>query len=244
MAYEKRWQPVSAVAITAPGTADGKLSVSSTLGFKVKMQVRIDTSPEPLLLEVKRVTSPTQLELGELNTPIEKRADLSSVTVLNILLAYEQKRSNIPLQEISRWVYEEEPTVAWRNILVDPLGRFYSTSNPFPVRLSDGSVNIGTVNAELEVQLSHQDNVPDAGDVADSVRIGDGVEEMAVNPDGSINVYPQNSIINQPFDDIQMTYDPVTQDMTNVKYKLSGTIVREWNLSYDAFGNVTEISKV
>ena len=70
----------------------------------------------------------------------------------------------------------------------DESGNAFTLANPLPVELSDGSISIGTVNAEVEVQLSHQDNVPDAGDVADSVRIGDGTNELAVNADGSINV--------------------------------------------------------
>lgn len=75
-----------------------------------------------------------------------------------------------------------------RTHAVDWLGRSYSRSNPVPVELSDGSISIGTVNAELEVQLSHQDNVPDIGDVHDSVRIGDGIHTLEINSDGSINV--------------------------------------------------------
>lgn len=82
----------------------------------------------------------------------------------------------------------EDNADARRVTIVDRDGIFNDTQHPLYVRLSDGSINIGTVNAELEVQLSHKDNDPDAGDVHDSVRIGDGVEELAINPDGSINV--------------------------------------------------------
>jgi hypothetical protein len=63
-----------------------------------------------------------------------------------------------------------------------------SAENPIYTQLTDGSINIGTVNGELEVALSHKDNDPDIGDVHDSVRIGDGTEELAINSDGSINV--------------------------------------------------------
>ncbi len=62
----------------------------------------------------------------------------------------------------------------------------YSADKPLFVQLSDGSIEIGTVNAELEVQLSHQDDVPDTGDIADSVQIGDGTDTLEINPDGSI----------------------------------------------------------
>lgn len=79
---------------------------------------------------------------------------------------------------------------AKRVTLVNLDGTENSPDNPLYVQLSDGSINIGTVNAELEVQLSHKNNDPDLGDIADSVRIGDGVEELAINPDGSINTSP------------------------------------------------------
>lgn len=89
--------------------------------------------------------------------------------------------------------------------LKDENGDAYSPSNPLHVQLSDGSVNIGTVNAELEVQLSRKDNDPDAGDVHDAVRIGnqdvelgfndlgDGTGEAKVEARGFVGVDPLNS---------------------------------------------------
>lgn len=71
---------------------------------------------------------------------------------------------------------------------VDEFGSPINTQNPLPVRLTDGSLNIGSVNAQLEVQLSHAADTPDPGDVPDSVQIGDGQDILEVNPDGSINV--------------------------------------------------------
>ena len=68
--------------------------------------------------------------------------------------------------------YKAEFNFPVRSALTDEDGNPYSPDNPLSVQLSDGQVNIGTVNAELEVQLSRQDNNPDAGDVHDSVRIG------------------------------------------------------------------------
>lgn len=87
----------------------------------------------------------------------------------------------------------EDAADARRVTLVGATGILNSPDNPVYVQLSDGSVNIGTVNAELEVQLSHMDNVPDSGDVADSVRIGDGVDELGIESDGSINVNIQDT---------------------------------------------------
>lgn len=79
----------------------------------------------------------------------------------------------------------EDDADAKRIVMVDSLGNFNSEDNPLFVQLTDGSITIGTVNAELEVQLSHLDNDPDAGDVHDSVRIGDGVKEITATEYGS-----------------------------------------------------------
>lgn len=84
----------------------------------------------------------------------------------------------------------EDSADAKRVVVVDPTGIYLGSSpdKPIYVQLSDGSVNIGTVNAEVEMQLSSKDDFPDAGDQHDSIRIGDQNYELSVNSDGSINV--------------------------------------------------------
>lgn len=197
--YEKRWRAIAPRLFTANGTSEGVITVASTKGFHVKQEVRLTSSAFPgqqEILQVKDVLSSTQLVVGPAAAALNVFSDVSGYLVANsaAIRAYTQNRPAIPQTEHERAVYEEEPVVAKRVILVDELGEKFSESNPVPVQLSDGSINIGSVNAELEVQLSHRDNDPDAGDVADSVRIGDGQDELAVNSDGSINVIVQNSL--------------------------------------------------
>lgn len=189
---EKRFVAIAPQFFTADGQANGTITVADTRLFKVKQEIVIAATTLPNLdnLEVKRINSATQLIVGPRGANINATQDVSAYTTAlgaNIF-ANEQKRPSIPFEEFTRAVYEEEPTVANRTVLVDALGNKYATDNPLPVQLSDGSINIGTVNAELEVSLSHQDNQPHPGDVADSVRIGDGFDELAINSDGSINV--------------------------------------------------------
>jgi hypothetical protein len=192
---EKRWAAVAPVAFTVAGSARGKASVSSTRGFKVKQIVALNHPSLPTLeLEVKRVTSKTQLELGPIGK-IDDRSDLSAYDTSAFLYANEQLRNSIPQGEIDRATYQEEPAVARRVIGVDELGNPFTTDNPLPVQLSDGSINISTLNAELNVQLSAKDNDPKAGDIHSSVRIGDGTNEVAVNADGSINVNVVNASV-------------------------------------------------
>ena len=205
MALEKNLFAIAPVLFTTDGGADGKVTLANACNFKVKQKVKVaGTGLELLDLEVKRIINDSEMYLGPQTGPISDRTDLSAYTTAasSFVYAIEQKRPSIPFEESTRAVYEEEPTVAYRSILVDKCGDFYATDNPLPVQLSDGSINIGTVNAELEVQLSHLDDDPDAGDVHDSVRIGDGDpgEYLKINPDGSINVNatigPSGTIIN------------------------------------------------
>lgn len=211
MAVEKRWLAVGPIALTAPGQTDGRVTVATSLGFKVKMVVRLsDTVLPALSLEVKRVISSTQLELGPIGTPITTRSDLSSYSATSSLFAQEQPRNSIPLQEIDRAIYEEEPTVAERVTLIDPYGDFYTNSNPLPI---NASISVGYV------KITAEDNVPDPGDIHDSVRIGDGTDELEVNADGSINVNivsgsPSNKVIVSTYNEITAVASGVLTTIT------------------------------
>jgi hypothetical protein len=195
MYIEKKLPKVAPRALTANGTADGLVQVADSRGFYVKQQVYLVSSTQLAFnVEIKRFISPTAFYVG-LKGDIGDRSDITAFLTADTatIQANEQGRSGITLDERKRAVYMEEPIAAERVISVDERGQPYNTQNPVPVQLSDGSINIGTVNAELEVQLSHMDNVPDIGDVADSVRIGDGVDELGIEPDGSINVNVQDT---------------------------------------------------
>ncbi|CAK0741503.1 hypothetical protein CCP1ISM_130010 [Azospirillaceae bacterium] len=196
MAQERTWSAVSPQAFTSNGTQFGVITVADTIGFKTKQSAYLTSDTKPkLAVQVKRVLSKTQLVVGTINNaqigswpPL----DISAYTVADsaAIGAEQQEKNKIQRDDIEIATYESDPTVAKRTILVDNYGNFYNVGNPIPVQLSDGSINIGTVNAELEVFLSAKDNDPDIGDIHDSVRIGDGTNELVVNPDGSINTVP------------------------------------------------------
>ncbi len=190
---EKRLLAVPPQAFTVDGNANGVITIAESAFFRVGQDVIIESSNpavSTLYLRIKRVINNTEIHLGDKDRGIGDRTDVSAFLVAEgaTIKAIEQKRPPIPEQEIERLTYEEEPVIARRVILVDKYGSKYEMDNPLPVQLSDGSIEIGTVNAELEVQLSHRDNWPDTGDVHDSVRIGDGTDQLEINPDGSINV--------------------------------------------------------
>lgn len=190
---EKRYFSQQPQLLTADGDTDGLITVASTYRIKVGQSLIFKSNTvSNKIAKVQRVISQTQFIVIDPKESIitKNKLDMSMFLTADTATVEfsEDRRPVIDLLEIQRQVYEEEPTIALRSHLVDWLGRSYDKSNPVPVELSDGSISIGTVNAELEVQLSHQDNVPDVGDVHDSVRVGDGTHTLEINSDGSINV--------------------------------------------------------
>lgn len=141
---EKRWPARGPYSIVAPGTSDGKLVLTSALGLHVKQRIQLkDTFLPTLALEIKRVIGPNKIEVGEIGASISQRTNVSSYGVTSSVFAPEQPRNDIPLQEISRAIYEEEPAVARRVIWVDPYGDYYTIANPVPV---SGSITVSSFN--------------------------------------------------------------------------------------------------
>jgi hypothetical protein len=203
MAIERKWPAIPPRLLSANGGTAGQIQLADTRGFKVKQRIVVSAvSLDNLLVEVKRVVSDTLLIVGAIGKGIGDRSiNLSTYTVALGAFVYAEESDKAALTTEDRLyaTYDQEPTVAWRTVLVDQLGRYYETNNPLPVRLTDGAINVGTVNADVEVQLSHRDDDPNAGDVNDSVRIGDGVDELGINADGSIDVNVLNSTSADPF---------------------------------------------
>ena len=167
---------------------NGVITCSSTKGLRLKQIVTFDKAGVgPKDFEIKRVISDTEflvgdpsLRMGAISQPVEYNGGLAAIN--------EQERNTIGEGYVIRNVYESDPILALRTIMVDEFGNHFNTQNPLPVQLSDGSINIETVNANLSVFLTHLDNFPVAGDIFDSIRIGDGVDLLEIEPDGSINV--------------------------------------------------------
>lgn len=154
MAYEKRLKAVPLQLFTADGTNLGKVTIPDACAFKVKQQVVLNSSTAgPLRLEVKRVDGDFVLFVGPIGdhqhkSSISERTDISAYLVADgaSIFAEEQKRPNIPEQEIERLTYEEEPTVARRTVLVDECGDKISTANPLPVAATVVLTNVATPN--------------------------------------------------------------------------------------------------
>lgn len=199
MASERFYSGTPTLLFISNGGSDGQISVLSTVNIKVKQKALVKAnSLNSLTVEIKQVLNETDIIVGPPSSKMRgvgSTIDLTSYTTASQASIYiePQDRPAIYINDWSRAVYEEEPTVAIRTFPVDHLGRRYSVDNPFPVQLSDGSINIGTVSAQLETFLTHKDNDPDLGDVHSSIRIGDGTDELAINSDGSLNVVLQTT---------------------------------------------------
>jgi hypothetical protein len=189
MALERKWSAVAPQAFTADGTTFGLITVASTIGFKVKASAYLlTTSGTKLAVQIKRVNSCTQLIVGTINNAQLGQwppLDISAFTVASgaSIGQEEQDKNNIPPDDHYKAIYEADPIVADRVILVDECGDFYDSNNPIPI-IFDGDVNVGNV------RITACDNDPLPGDKHSSIRIaGTNCDnELVVNADGSINV--------------------------------------------------------
>jgi hypothetical protein len=246
---EKRFLEISPKPFTMDGTSKGVVTVGSSCYFKVGQVVIIYSDTQlPQNFKVKRVHNKTSFSVGPVTGQIQERSDMSAYLVAEnaTVSAIEQKRPVVPEHEITRYTYEEEPTIARRVFMVDCMGEGYRIDNPLPVTLSDGSINIGTVNAEIEVQLTHLDNWPDIGDIFDSVRIGDGQDLLAINPDGSINVnvssgiattsviYKEANIFTDTTEKIVATYTTVNANVNVVQMLGDADTYGTWRMYKNA----------
>lgn len=140
MAREKRWEQYGPIALTADGTSDGKITVSSTVGLHTKQSIILisDSTQSVNLLEVKKVLSETEFYVGKKSADINKFEDVSTFTVADnsTISAYEQDRPNIPPHIFERAEFEEEPVVARRVYQVDHLGRDLGSRYQIPLNVS------------------------------------------------------------------------------------------------------------
>lgn len=240
---EKRYYSIPNQLFTANGTTNGIITIASTYGFKVGQMVSLSSATQsPRRLKIKRIISETQFHVGEDKTRIWEYEDISSFLVSEsaVVSLVEQERPVIHLNEIQRQVYEEEPTVAIRTHSVDYLGRSYSVDNPIPTKIVDGAINIGAVN----VDLTHKDNFPNIGDVADSVRLGDGQNLITATTSGTktaLDVNVLNKLVDVPHDSIYITSKNSDGDPTTIVFKKSGTQVLSLTLVYDADGDLESV---
>lgn len=172
MAIEQKLAAVAPQLFTSDGGQYGVIKVGNATGFKVKQKVVIvAVGQETLQLQIKRIIGPDTITLGPFPTTqntntLTARTDLRQYTIAASAYIYaeEQDKPKLKPDDILQAVYDQEPTVAFRNVLVDRFGDYYGEGNPLPIAF-DGTISVGNVTIQ-----------DDDGD------------ELEINPDGSINV--------------------------------------------------------
>lgn len=147
---EKRFSQIPPQAIVADGTINGKITVTDTRLFKVKQKITLQSNSQQPRdgLEIKRIINSTEMIIGPEKSPIHIYSDMSDFLVADTatVAASEQFRPIIPQEEISRAVYEEEPTVALRTMPVDKMGNDFREDNPLYVSAAIPGVISSNVN--------------------------------------------------------------------------------------------------
>lgn len=148
MAIERFYSEIYARPFISNGKNNGVITISDAYNFKVKMMVTVEADGfEPINLEIKRILNKNEIVLGDIGRPIHNRRDMSMYTlsISPTIKAAEQKRPEIPPIDYERAVYEEEPTVAKRQVLVDYLGNHYDRKNPVPVKMPSIEDSFGRI---------------------------------------------------------------------------------------------------
>lgn len=168
--FEKRWAAVPPQLFTANGTANGEIKVANTAChfFKVKQKVFLTASSLSPLdnIEIKKILDDETIIVGPCGSNIHSTINISAYTTAlgAAIVANEQMRSSVPLEEFTRAVYEEEPTVANRTILVDECGNRITDNNPLPVKIPAVEITIGDLDVQLDGVYNFVDN-PDPDNV-------------------------------------------------------------------------------
>ena len=211
---EQNWPSIILSPISVSAT--GVITVSSTIGLKVKQLCTLSLGATAQQFQIKRVLNTTQLLVGD---PTKGIGSVTAPTQFDggTLSVPEQERNTIGNSPIMRSVYDEEPTVAYRNVLVDWAGQYYTKDNPLPISLSGSDIVIDSLNVHIDAR----DDFPNPGDIHDSVRIGDGMNEVDVTEDQALQVVRINTLIKREFDYISALYPTTTQEVYS--YYLGGS---------------------
>lgn len=136
MAVEKKFLAVPAQLLTVDGDQYGKFEVADATLYKVKQCLMLNSNTQPpIMVQINRILSDTEIEVGPVKGQISAREDVSAYTVADgaFIVANEQPRPTIDMADVISAVFSEEPTVALRTILVDKLGNPYTAEGGLPL---------------------------------------------------------------------------------------------------------------
>jgi hypothetical protein len=166
------------------------VTVPSTYGLAVNQIVVLRLGTKAKEFEIKRVLSDTELQLGQTNSGLKTFLNPTEFDGGTLEMS-EQERNKLGFEYVLRAVYQEEPAVALRSILVDWMGQHYSETNPLPV---SGSLTVDIGN-EVEIKNDSGNPVPVSGEVSISSLpeveikndINNPIPSSIYTPDGNPN---------------------------------------------------------
>lgn len=116
--YERAWPTVLLSPITV---ADYIVTVPTTKNLHTKQLITLRLGINADEFEIKRVLSDTQIQVGKKGSPIHALENPLSFNNGSLEM-HEQKRNEIGSEYVIRAVYDEEPAVALRTLLVTEFG--------------------------------------------------------------------------------------------------------------------------
>lgn len=123
MAIERKWEAVLQPFVNN-GTQQGVIVVPDATGFFAKQKVTLTSNTQqPKVYEVRRVTQFT-VQVGEVGSQFEQYANITNYTIADLatITAPEQQKPTIKPDEIWQAIYQKDPAVALRNLLVNKFG--------------------------------------------------------------------------------------------------------------------------
>jgi hypothetical protein len=169
-----RLAAVPVQSFVANGGTDGSVTISSPTLFRVGQHVIVTANSLPNLeLEVKRISGALMVVGARGSSPAG--VDLSAYTVASsaAIFANEQNRPNVTSDEFLRSVYEEEPVVAKRVVLVDEDGNKYNDLNPIP---TSATINVPPITVDTVGQ-----GAPAVNASAWPIKVSDGVDSVGIS---------------------------------------------------------------
>ena len=235
--FEKKWPTV----ILAPiAVANHVITVSSTAGLHTKAKISLSIAGlDALDLEVKRVLSDTQLQVGYADKAINAIEDPVQYDG-GMLTCSEQKRTEFGADIVLRAVYEEEPAVALRNVLVNRYGTFIDTvkdSNGINRLAVDGQFT-ATVDVQVDVDV---DGVYDPVTNPDPDNIGIILHSRSNPTDETVQVERQTAIRGSSDTDT-VSGDVSLHDADGNRYSHTNPVPTE-NAGFDRFFSLIAASK-
>jgi hypothetical protein len=155
--FEKVWPTV---LLSPIAVANHIITLPTTRNLHTKQIITLRLNSDAEEFEIKKVLNDTQIQVGKKNAPINS---LENPVKFNggSLEMHEQKRNEIGSEYVIRAVYDEEPAVALRTLLVTEFGEKvgFSLDNSGNARLKVDAEVIKFNEIQVERNFTNEPNL-------------------------------------------------------------------------------------